>query len=244
MAGFTYRNELTRLEVDFDEAVEKPAGRIVLTFRITYLTAAGSPGTRIQGDRNGSHHQMGERGRIGSIGSRRHQDHHRNHQNTTGVVSSTAHGCSMAIIADPGAGMYQVNYRVFRVSAVATDSFSLEGEDTTNYGTFVSGTAQKITFGTSLATLTSINASGGDFDFIDTTTIHDNIKTQVPGPPNPSNYTSRLVLGPVRRRPGRLKSASDSQAQRAILFSLANGQKFTFTPTSAARCRPPARRRI
>lgn len=47
MAGFTYRNELTRLEVDFDEAVEKPAGRIVLTFRITYLTAAGSPGTPI-----------------------------------------------------------------------------------------------------------------------------------------------------------------------------------------------------
>jgi hypothetical protein len=47
MAGFSYRNELTRLEVDFDEAVEKPAGRIVLTFRITYLTAAGSPGTPI-----------------------------------------------------------------------------------------------------------------------------------------------------------------------------------------------------
>ncbi len=47
MAGFTYRNELTRLEVDFDEAVEKPAGRIVLTFRITYLTAAGLPGTPI-----------------------------------------------------------------------------------------------------------------------------------------------------------------------------------------------------
>ena len=47
MAGFSYRNELTRLEVDFDEAVEKPAGRIVLTFRITYLTAAGSPGNPI-----------------------------------------------------------------------------------------------------------------------------------------------------------------------------------------------------
>ena len=47
MAGFAYRNELTRLEVGFDEALEKPAGRIVLTYRITYLTAAGSPGTSI-----------------------------------------------------------------------------------------------------------------------------------------------------------------------------------------------------
>ncbi|MBK8773087.1 MAG: phage tail protein [Rhizobiales bacterium] len=150
-------------------------------------------------------------------------------KNTTGVVSSTAHGYSngdyVLILAQ---GMYQVNYRVFRVSAVATDSFSLEGEDTTNYGTFVSGTAQKITFGTSLATLTSINASGGDFDFIDTTTIHDNIKTQVPGLPNPSNYTFDSFWDPSDAGLVALKSASDSQAQRAILFSFANGQKFTF----------------
>lgn len=47
MASFTYRNELTRLEVDFDEALEKPAGRIALTYRVTYLTAAGAPGTAI-----------------------------------------------------------------------------------------------------------------------------------------------------------------------------------------------------
>ena len=148
---------------------------------------------------------------------------------STGVVSSTAHGYSngdyVLILAQ---GMYQVNYRVFRVSAVATDSFSLEGEDTTNYGTFVSGTAQKITFGTSLATLTSINASGGDFDFIDTTTIHDNIKTQVPGLPNPSNYTFDSFWDPSDAGLVALKSASDSQAQRAILFSFSNSQKFVF----------------
>lgn len=47
MAGFAYRNELQRIEVDFDEALEKPAGRIALTYRINYITAAGSPGTPI-----------------------------------------------------------------------------------------------------------------------------------------------------------------------------------------------------
>lgn len=47
MAGFTYRNQLTRLEIDFDEALEKPVGRILLTYRVIYLTAAGSPGTPI-----------------------------------------------------------------------------------------------------------------------------------------------------------------------------------------------------
>jgi hypothetical protein len=146
-----------------------------------------------------------------------------------GVVSSTAHGYSNGdYVLMTVQGMYQVNYRVFRVSAVATDSFSLEGEDTTNYATFSSGSCQKITFGTSLATLTNINASGGDFDFIDTTTIHDSIKTQVPGLPNPSNYTFESFWDPSDSGLIALKSASDSQAQRAILFGFANGQKFVF----------------
>lgn len=148
---------------------------------------------------------------------------------STGVVSSTAHGYSngdyVLILAQ---GMYQVNYRVFRVSAVATDSFSLEGEDTTNYGTFVSGTAQKITFGTTLATLTNINASGGDFDFVDTTTIHDSIKTQIPGLGNPSTYNFESFWDPSDAGLVALKSASDAQAQRAILFSFSNSQKFVF----------------
>lgn len=146
-----------------------------------------------------------------------------------GVVSSTTHGYSNGdYVLLEVQGMYQVNYRVFRVSAVAADAFSLEGEDTTGYGTFVSGTAEKITFGTSLATLTSINASGGDFDFIDTTTIHDNIKTQVPGLPNPATYNFDSFWDPSDAGLVALKSASDSQAQRAILFAFANGQKFTF----------------
>ena len=146
-----------------------------------------------------------------------------------GVVSSTTHGYSNGdYVLLTVQGMYQVNYRVFRVSSVAADSFALEGEDSTNYGTFVSGTAEKITFGTSLATLTSINASGGDFDFIDTTTIHDNIKTQVPGLPNPATYNFDSFWDPSDAGLVALKSASDSQAQRAILFAFANGQKFTF----------------
>ena len=146
-----------------------------------------------------------------------------------GVVSSTAHGYSNGdYVLLTISGMYQLNYRVMRVSAVATDSFSLEGEDTTNYSTFVSGTAQKITFGTTLATLTNINASGGDFDFVDTTTIHDSIKTQIPGLGNPSTYNFESFWDPSDAGLVALKSASDAQAQRAILFSFSNSQKFVF----------------
>ena len=45
MAGFTYRNALKSLAVDFEETLEKPVGLIRLAFVCTYLTATGTPGT-------------------------------------------------------------------------------------------------------------------------------------------------------------------------------------------------------
>lgn len=156
-----------------------------------------------------------------------------------GVVSSTAHGYANGdYVLIEAQGMYQLNNRVMRVSAVATDSFTLEGEDTTNYADFTSGTAKKITFGTTLATLTNINASGGDFDFIDTTTIHDSIKTQIPGLANPSTYSFESFWDPSDSGLVSLKSASDSQSQRALLFSFANGQKFVFNGYVGASLAP------
>ena len=78
-------------------------------------------------------------------------------------------------------GMFQLDGRVARVSSVSGASLTLEGVDTTLFDTFTTGTANKITFGTSITTATTLNASGGDFDFIDITTIHVNSKNQIPG---------------------------------------------------------------
>ena len=127
------------------------------------------------------------------------------------VTTGSAHGFSNGdYVLMTINGMYQLNYRVFRISAASGSVFTLEGEDTTNYGTFVSGSVQKLTLGTSLATLTNVNASGGDFDFIQTTTIHDSIKTQIPGLPNPSTYSFESFWDPSDAGLIALKSASDS----------------------------------
>lgn len=145
------------------------------------------------------------------------------------VTTGSAHGYSTGdYVLMTVSGMYQVNYRVFRISAASGSTFTLEAENTTDYGTFVSGTSQKLTFGTTLATLTTVNASGGDFSFIDTTTIHDSVKTQVPGLPNPSTYSFESIWDPADAGLIALKAASDSAAQRAVLFAFANSQKFVF----------------
>jgi hypothetical protein len=46
MAGYT-RAVFDKLEVDFEDEIEKPVGSIALTYRVTYFTASGTPGTLI-----------------------------------------------------------------------------------------------------------------------------------------------------------------------------------------------------
>lgn len=126
-------------------------------------------------------------------------------------------------------GMFQLDGRVCRISAASGSTFTLEGIDTTGFDTFSSGTCQKLTMGTSITTATTISASGGDFDFIDTTTIHGNQKTQIPGLPNPATFTMDNIWDVADAGLLAMKAASDSQAIRAFSFTFGSGgQKMYF----------------
>ncbi len=127
-------------------------------------------------------------------------------------------------------GMYQVDGRVFRIANVNTgaNTLELEGENTTSYDTFTSGSLEVITFGTTLATATSVNASGGDFSFVDTTTVHDDRDTQVPGNSSPAVYSFDNIWDVADTGLVALKSASDNKAKRAFRFTFANSQKLLF----------------
>jgi hypothetical protein len=120
-------------------------------------------------------------------------------------------------------GMYQVTNRVFRTAGLSGLTFQLEGEDTTNYDTFTSGSFQVITLGNSITTATNISASGGDFDFIDTTVIHANVKSQIPGSANPSTFTFENIWDPTDAGLLALKAASDAAALRSFKFTFGTG---------------------
>ena len=126
-------------------------------------------------------------------------------------------------------GMYQLNGRVFRVVNVSGTNFQIEdvtggtGINTTNFDTFSSGTAQKITFGTSISTATSVDASGGDFDFIDTTVIHTNQKTQIPGTANAISFSMDHLWDVTDPAQIAMKVATDTQDQRAFKFTFGTG---------------------
>jgi hypothetical protein len=126
-------------------------------------------------------------------------------------------------------GMDELNGRVFRVLSVSTTvSFVIEGTggislDTTSFKAFTSGTCNKITFGNSITTATTMSASGADFDFIDTTTIHELVKTQIPGAANPLSYSFENLWDPADAGQIAMKAASDAQAQRAFRMTFGIG---------------------
>lgn len=143
-----------------------------------------------------------------------------------GVCTSTSHGMSNGdYVFLSIQGMHQLNDKVVRIANVAANTFELEGVDTTLFGTFSSGTAEAITFGTSISTVASISAGGGGFDFIDTTTIHDAAKSQTPGLPAAMSYTMDHIWDPADAGQIAMKVASDAQAKRAFKFTFGTGGK-------------------
>ena len=149
-----------------------------------------------------------------------------------GVVTATAHGYSNGdFLYLEINGMYQLNGKVVRVVNIATDTFQIEGTsggtgiDTTGYDTFTSGSAYKLTFGTSITTATDVSGGDATIDFIETTTIHVNQRTQIPGLPPPISYTMNHLWDISDAGQIALKTASDAQAQRAFRFTFGTGGK-------------------
>lgn len=103
-----------------------------------------------------------------------------------GVFTSVAHGYNDGdhILLEVE-GMPTLNKRAFQVYAKAVDTFQLEdidgasGIDTTLLGTFTSGTAKKLTLGTSITGVQEFSPSGGDPKYVPTTTVHDKTDKQV-----------------------------------------------------------------
>lgn len=137
-----------------------------------------------------------------------------------GVVSSTAHGYANGdIVLFEVQGMLELNGRLFKVVSSATDSFQVAGPDgstgldTTLFNTFTSGTAKKVTLGTTITGCMDFNAAGGDVKTVDTTTVHDTQDTEIVVGATAQSYEMTVQWDP---------SAAAQQAMKAAFIARAN----------------------
>jgi hypothetical protein len=146
------------------------------------------------------------------------------------VASSTAHGyVATDVVLLKINGMRQLNYRVARVLAAPTvDSFSLEGVDSTLYDTFVSGTAEKLTFGVTASTLKDVSGSGGEAEPILVRTIHEDQDFEILGNRSPLAYSFGSLWDPADPALLALAAFDETKTPGCVQLTFATGAKVFF----------------
>jgi len=124
-------------------------------------------------------------------------------------------------------GMNELDGRIFRVANVnaGSNTLELEGEDTSAYTTFISGNLQVLTFGTQMVSATDVNASGGDFEYEDTTTIHVQVRTQIPTVAAPSKLAFVNIWDPADPALIALERASQLKTKLGLHIAFASGYR-------------------
>jgi hypothetical protein len=155
-----------------------------------------------------------------------------------GVVSSTAHGYSNGdIVLIECLGMLQLNGRLFKVVSVAADSFRLAGPDgatgldTSGYTAFTSGTAKKVTLGTTITGCMDFNAAGGDIKTVDTTTVHDTQDTEIVVGATAQSYDMTVQWDPSASAQQYMKAAFIARANKAFKIRWPDGAYILFYGT-------------
>lgn len=148
-----------------------------------------------------------------------------------GVFTSVAHGYNDGdYILLEVEGMPTLNKRVFQVYAKATDTFQLEdidgasGIDTTLSGTFSSGTAKKVTLGTSITGVQEFSASGGEPKFLDTTTVQDLADKQVINGTTSQAFSLTMQWDPANAAQQVMNAAYLAQESRAFKITWPSGR--------------------
>jgi len=145
------------------------------------------------------------------------------------VVTSAAHGYSNGdIIVLSIVGMVELHNQAFRVASVTTDTFALEGVDSTAYNTFTSGTASKRTLGVSMSTSQDVNASGGEPNFADVTTIHDTLQKRVPTTKSPLSISITSIYDASDAALVELRKADRSTTTRVVRLRFSDGSVMIF----------------
>lgn len=155
-----------------------------------------------------------------------------------GVFTSVAHGYADGdIILLEVEGMPELNERLFQVYAKATDTFQLEdvdgasGIDTTSLGTFISGTAKKLTMGTSIVGVQDYNPSGGEPKMLDTTTVHDLTDRQIINGASPMAYSLVMQWDPANTAQAAMLAAYKAASPRGFKITWPNGRTCMFYGT-------------
>lgn len=155
-----------------------------------------------------------------------------------GVVTSTAHGYSNGdIVLLEVQGMVELHGNLYKVVNVATDTFQVadvdgsSGIDTSAFGTFTSGTAKKVTLGTTIDGVQEFSATGGDIKTVDTTTVNDTVDTEIVVGATAQSYELQMQWDPSDTAQQAMLAAFRTRANKGFKILWPDGAYVLFYGT-------------
>lgn len=148
-----------------------------------------------------------------------------------GVASSAAHALTDGSVGYFNAvtGMVNLEGQAVRVDTVLTDSFALQGINTTGYPAFTAGTFVPVTVWSTLSRAGAYEIGGGAADKIDTTVLLDTIKQEANGLLAAQTVKIDLKLETTDEEALSLVTAAAlSQAYLVFRITLADGAQRVF----------------
>jgi hypothetical protein len=147
-------------------------------------------------------------------------------QASPGVATSTAHAMSNDTVGfwSGVGGMAQLEGQATRVKNQATNTFELQGLNTTNYSAFTSGNFTPVATWATLSEATSYSIGGGAAEKLDVTRLIDITKQEEQGLLPVSNVTMNVI---AQDTPSAamllLESAVQTQGAVVVRITLPNG---------------------
>ena len=143
-----------------------------------------------------------------------------------GVATSAAHGLANDTIGywTITSGMAQLQGQATRVKNQATNTFELQGLDTSNYSTWGAGTFTPVATWQTLSEATSYSIGGGASEKLDVTTLLDTTRQEEIGLLPVQNVTMNVIAQDTPSAAMQLlESAVQTQSRVTVRITLQNG---------------------
>ncbi|MCY1388627.1 Phage tail tube protein, TTP [compost metagenome] len=148
------------------------------------------------------------------------------------VATSTAHGFTDGDLVEITSGWSRLNSRVVRVANSDTNSFELEGIDTTSTNLYPTGggagSAREITTWQQITQVLEFTTSGGEQQFVTYSFLEEDVEHQIPTVKSASSF--QMTIGDDASLPwyALLSAANDDRVPRAVRVTLPSGSLITY----------------
>lgn len=143
------------------------------------------------------------------------------------VANATGHSLVAGDLVVIKSGWKRIDQRVFRVANPTTNSFELEGMDTTDTTAFPagssSGSAMIVSTWVQITQVTGISTSGGDQQYVTVSPLESDFEIQIPSMTSAQSISMDIGDDPSLDGYKALKVASDARAIRPFKLVNKNG---------------------